>query len=118
MNGVVLHFLINQSDSLLHISQGNKGMRSYVLYGNGDFNLRPVKCATSDDNYAGASWSNEGEFKKIIIKEFEGGIKSALHLVKVAFQSPMLVKHNSRREVKHTGGGLSVVVLFQNINFL
>ena len=50
------------------ISQGNKGMRSYVLYGNGDFNLRPVKCATSDDNYAGASWSNEGEFGQIMIK--------------------------------------------------
>ena len=73
MNGVVLHFLINQSDSFLRISQGNKGMRSYVLYDNGDFNLHPVKCATSDDNYAGASWSNEGEFKKIMIKEFEGG---------------------------------------------
>ena len=88
-------------------------MRSYVLYDNGDFNLHSVKCATSYDNYAGASWSNGGEFKEIIIKEFEGGIKSPLHLVKVAFQSPMLVKYNSRREVKHTGGGLSVVLFYK-----
>ena len=99
MNGDVLHFLMNQSDSFLRISQGNKGMKSFVLDDNGDFNLHPVKCATSDDNYAGASWSNEGEFKQIMIKEFERGTKCALYLVKVAFQLPMLVKNNSRREV-------------------
>ena len=75
MNGVVLHFLINQSDSFLRISQGNKGMRSFVLDDNGYFTHPPFKCATSDDNYAGASWSNEGEFEQIVIRKFEGGIK-------------------------------------------
>ena len=96
MNSVVLHFLINQSDSFLRISQGNKGMRSYVLYGNGDFNLRPVKCATSDDNYAGASWSNEGEFEQIMIKEFEGGNK----ISSLPCQGGLSVTHDGKEQFK------------------
>ena len=68
MNGVILYPLINQPDSCLQISERNKRMRSFVLDNNGYLTLPLFKCATSADNYAGACWTNEGEFDQIFIK--------------------------------------------------
>ena len=69
MNGVILYPLINQPDSCLQISERNKRMRGFVLDNDGYLTLPLFKCATSADNYAGACWTNEGEFDQIFIKD-------------------------------------------------
>ena len=80
MNGVIFYFLINQSDSCLRISERHKEMRSFALDNDGYFTLPPFKCATSADNCASATWSNEGEFEHIVIGKFEGRIGKISYL--------------------------------------